>query len=289
MIDETSLPQNLDDTQASLNPYSVPAKIWNHLEEYFKTKYNVEYVDAYPQQQVIRPTITWGTAQRNPGSNDGKAHSRGENFTSFLPNTPDGLSVEVYTQQHTAIYEFIVFAISTAQTEQIAWDLERAIVETTGIIQAECPGFQLVFEQQSADSSMLWRQSDDMIKRTIRFKGIIPVRFTRLVPEMRFIQFQERWGSTTTYGEFIRGSSESIQYIPTDVTVQVTNISRVYILSNNSWVPLEISKDYILRKDSNQITYLEWQDKYGRTPSVGTQWAADYEIAAFIGSRNIRK
>lgn len=283
MLDKKELPSALEDTQVDVNPYEVTDKIWALIEDYFKNKYDVELSEAYPSKIVTRPTIVCLVQNRTPGRQGSKIHGKGSNFLKFLKTSPDGYVHELHVQQQELTIEYSIYTVSTAEVKRIAWDLERAVLETVGVLQNEIEGFQLYFEQQTMDSSMLWKQQDELVKRTIKFRALLPVKFVKLVPELRFIEKIESWGSQGINGTvFTRTSSDKNFLIPTVSGQIVTNINFVYVQDTEypyNWDALERGTDWFMRKNDQQSMYLEWNDEYGKVPTTGQTFRVDYNVA----------
>lgn len=292
MIDKSSNPNLLEDTQVEVNPYEITDKIWNLIEPYFTDKYNVRLTEAFPMEPVDRPTIVALIQKRTPGREGSKIHGKGHNFVRFLKKTPDGYLHELHVQQQELTIEYSVYANSTAEVKRIAWDLERAVLETVGILQKQIEGFQLTFDQQTLDSSMLWRQQDELIKRTIRFKALLPVQFTQTVPELRYIEIIDSWGPATVSGAvFTRSSSEKAFYISVRDGQRVVNVQNVFVKNTSypyDWITLIKGTDVLIRRDSNNTVYFEWNDDYGKTPAIGDQFKVDYDLAQLVKGSTIK-
>jgi hypothetical protein len=280
MIDKSSNPNLLEDTQVEVNPYEITDKIWNLIEPYFTDKYNVRLTEAFPTESVDRPTIVALIQKRTPGREGSKIHGKGHNFVRFLKKTPDGYLHELHVQQQELTIEYSVYANSTAEVKRIAWDLERAVLETVGILQKQIEGFQLTFDQQTLDSSMLWRQQDELIKRTIRFKALLPVQFTQTVPELRYIEIIDSWGPATVSGAVFTRDGQ-----------RVVNVQNVFVKNTSypyDWITLIKGTDVLIRRDSNNTVYFEWNDDYGKTPAIGDQFKVDYDLAQLVKGSTIK-
>lgn len=292
MLDRADIPNSLGDTQGEVNPYEITDKIWNLIEEYFIDKYNIEYKEAFPQKEVTKSTIICYVQKRTPGRENSKIHGKGSNFTKFLKRSPDGYVHEIHTQQQELTLEYIVYANSTAEVKRIAWDLERAILETVGVLQGQIEGFQLWFDQQTPDSSMLWGRQDELIKRTLRFKALLPIKFTKLVPELRYIELIETWGAKSVSGSvFIRSSSSKTFNIEVNAGQKVVSIRNVYMKKATypyEWEALTSNTDFTLKRNADQSVFLEWNDDYGKTPTVGEQFRLDYDLSHIIKGSTIK-
>lgn len=292
MIDKSAIPSRLEDTQVEVNPYELTDKIWEHIAEYFESKYDVELAESYPSSKVTKPTIVAFIVKRTPGREGSKINGKGSNFAKFLKKSPDGYVHELHVQQQELIIEYSVYATSSAEVKRLAWDLERAVLETVGILQNQIEGFQMFLELQTVDSSVLWKQQDELVKRSIRFKALLPVQFTKLVPELRYIDIIETWGTVCTSGTvFTRSSSEKTFNISVDTGQRVTGVRNAYLKSQTypyQWEALELNTDYFLKRDKDNLVYIEWNDEYGRVPSVGTEFRLDYDLAQLVKGSTIR-
>lgn len=285
----TNPPEFYTDTQATLNPYEVPRKLWSILQPYFEKKYNVEISDSFPQKLVDKNIIVWNIFRKIPGGGKfGRTNSQGANFTRFLPYTPDGMVQEMYTHLQTVWYDFSVFSYSTEVVEQLAWDLELAVLEVAGILQAEYPGLILTFAEQMTDTTLTWKSQDELIRRVIRFRAEVPIRFVRLVPELRYIEVKERIGRVPTIQKLLtRTTAASTYYVPVQGSEEVVEIYNVYMPSSNGLEGLIKDTDYYVKYDSNQIAYIEWNDEFGRVPAVGEEFRVDYSLAGRINIRTV--
>jgi len=288
-MNESRKPQNIGDTQSSLSPYEIPKKIWSLLESYFEKKYKVELVEDFPRKEVITPVISWRIYRRDPGSPT-KASAMGEKFSHTLRQTPEGYTVEAYVQEFEVIYEYNVFAPLSAQADEIAWDLERAILKTAGPIQEELPRFALVFLEQVADSSLQWRMQEVVPMRTLRFKCRLPVEYELSAPTLRSIELEERYGRTQESEEFTR-TTNAIEFYVTDIYPdrKVVSIPAVSIITDGVETFLEEGVDYYLRVDRRttaNLAYIEWNDTYGNTPTVGSTFYLTYN---YVSTTHINK
>lgn len=285
-------PQDVEDSNVEVNPYQITDMIWDLISPYFQSKYDIELTEAFPSGEVIKSTIVSLISKRTPGRDGSSIQGKGHNFVKFLKTTTDGYVHELWVQQQELIIEYIVFATSTAEVKNIAWDLERAILECVGVMQTKIEGFQLSFEQQTIDSSMLWRKQDELIKRTIRFKVLLPVKHVKVVPEMRTIDVVEGWSMLSSSLIINRDSSSSYYELPVADSKRVTKISHVFVKETAypfAWAPLVVGTDYFIRTKDDNTLYLEWNDEYGKVPSLGDEFRIDYHISHQIRGRTVIK
>jgi len=285
---ENQNPNSIDDSQAEVNPYEIPDLIWGLIEEQFKTEYSVDITESFPNEVVSKPTIVVTVLRRTPGKEGSKLTGKGANYAKYIKTTPEGLVHEAYIQYQQMIIEYSIYAITTAEVKRIAWDLERAVLETVGILQQQIEGFQMHFDQQTADSSLFYRQQDELVKRTIRFSVLVPVKLVRLKKETRSIEVNTRMGRQPVINSsHIRETSEKA-YKEISDTGYVSCISNVFLEKDNEWVQLKNGTDYYVRRNTNGSVYIEWNDDFGNVPSVGDEFRIDYELSIRIESKNIR-
>lgn len=88
-----------------------------------------------------------------------------------------------------------------------------------------------------------------------------------------------------------RTSSEKVFYIDVDTGQKVSNIRNVYLKSGTypySWEALAGGIDFYTKKDTDQVLYLEWNDEYGKTPSIGQNFRIDYDLVHLVKGQNIK-
>lgn len=285
-------PQDVEDSQVEVNPYQLTDMIWDLISPYFQSKYDVELTEAFPATEVTKPTIVSLITKRVPGMQNSKRHGRGHNFVKFLGTSIDGYVHELWVQTQEITIEYMVYATSTAEVKNIAWDLERAVLECVGVLQEKIEGFQLSFEQQTVDSSMLWRKQDELIKRSIRFKADLPVKIVKLVPETRTIDIIEGWSMAASSLVINRDSSSQYYDLPLADNKRVIKITHVFVKEETdpfAWTPLVVGTDYFIRTKDDNTLYLEWNDEYGKVPSMGDEFRIDYHLSHQIRGRTVTK
>lgn len=271
-----------EDAQANINPYKVPAMIWDLISTYFVSKYKIKVSDLDPQTPVDGVTVVWRVFRRTPGRVGSSIHGKGPNFTGYRTKDEDGNLVSVFTQTQTVLIEYMVYGTSTDEVESVAWDLENAVLETEGEIQKVLGGFQISFDQQTIDTSLSWRQQDDLVIRTVRFEALIQVKYLKSSPSLRSVYLTKIFGRLRLDQQrFTRDTSNTKFYIPVDDDQTVLSVLQVYAISGTTRKPLIMKTDYYVDADSEGV-YLEWIDDYGVTPGVGEDFIVDYEIAPLV-------
>jgi len=265
------------DTQSNISPYDIPKKIWSKIEEYFITKYGVEVSNAYPQKAVNKPTIVWRIFRRIPGGGkDNIAQARGASFYRYVGNSDTGYQFEEHMQQQRVVYEFAVFGTSSEEVEEIAWNLENAILQVVSVVQSEVLGFSMVFSEQVGDSTLMWKNQDELMVRTLRFEAVVPIKYIHAVPQLRMIEQEARLGSLADSKIIVRSNATSKLYVPVDVGKRVVDITR--IVRQVTSTPTVKDVDYKIKYDDDNVAYIEWTDN-GVGPSVGEQFRVDYILA----------
>jgi hypothetical protein len=282
MMSTRLTPEQIEDSRSDISPYDVPRILWEFVEEYFESNYGVDFTSSFPTQPVSRPTVVWAVIKRTPGGGkDQKAQAAGRSFTQFLEADNRGLIYEEHTARHTILIEYTVYADGAGQTDRLAWDVEQAILQTTGLMQSRFPGYAIVFDQQTPDSSMLWRQQDELVKRSIRFKVDLPVRFTISKKYVKQFRIEADMGPLrTTKTKFIRENTNSTVALADPQGRKIINIAQIYLLNGTTatYEALEFPTDWRLTKNIDQSVNIVWQDDYGRTPDVGDDYFVDYDV-----------
>lgn len=264
------------DTAGYLNPYQVPKLIWSLIQEHFEEKYRVEVTTSYPDKKVTKPSITWRIFSRVPGGGkDGQTNSKGMNFRKIEKRDEQGRVHTLYIQEQRVTYEFAVFAPSNEAVEEIAWDLELAILEVVGEMQTLVPGFHMVFQEQIGDSTLLWRRQDELNVRTLRFLAQVPVKRVNIETSLDTIIKNVGFGSVRNRKTVTRSTDSSSFYIPVAADQRVTNILLITLYDGNNLKPLVKDTDYKEKIDSNQVHYIEWLE-HGISPAVGESFRVEY-------------
>jgi hypothetical protein len=282
-------PDQIQDSQSDVNPAHIPKMIWMYLEPYFTKTYDLNYVDAFPDKAVDRPTITWRMFHCKPGGGErGVMHSRGPTFSGTKKITPEGSVIEEYRQQFMVTYEFAVFGTSNAQVDDIAWDLHNGVLQTVGLMQEQLTGFTCSFLEQIGDSTLLWRAQDELMIRTLRFICTVPVRYSRVLPQLRFFHKTIQSGRMFVQGSRVtRTDSDPIYYVPVDEDKKVVGIVAIFLMTTSNLQPLLQGTDYQVLKDEDNEVYIRWEDDYGKVPAVGEDFRVDYEVSQIITSSDV--
>lgn len=281
-----------EDSKANISPYRIPKLIWSLVEEYFENKYKVAISDAYPTSRVERPTIVWRIFRRTPGGGKtGVAQARGASYKGVYDRDAEGNLAAIKQQHQKILLDFMVYGVNTQEVEDIAWDLENAVLETEGEIQKIFGGgFSLHFSEQIQDTSMSWRQQDDLVVRTVRFEVLFQINYSTTLIGLKSVVFTQLQGrELLTSQNFTRSSASTTFYIPVDSNKRVLSILVIYIVDGTRRMPLQMKVDYNVLPDANGIYYIEWIDDYGRTPNVGDTFYVDYEIAPLVTTRTLSK
>lgn len=282
MLDSALSPGDVKDSLATLRPADVPRILWTHIEPYL-TSYNVTFTEAYPRSRVERPTIVWRLKRRIPGiSGSPYRHKKGSNFSQVYKNDDDGNVQHLHTQTFTVFYEFAVYGLSTVEADDLAWDFENALLEAEGPIQSDYAGLKIVFHEQDEDSSLSWRQQDELIVRHLIFEIVVPVRRIRTSPRIRSIQHVYTFGKLGRKERVTRASAELRYDPPVAANEFVVGIDFILLNTGSTTEPYKLlhrSVDYEVKKDSNQTVYVEWNDTYGLTPIVGQEFVITYDTS----------
>lgn len=275
-IDTNKLTDYLESTQTSLDPYSVPRKLWEVLEPILKNKFQVEMSETFPQDRVAGNVVVWDIHSRRPGV-DGKRQQTGASYTNTRGSTQDGKGIEEYTQTYTIFYDFFVFSQSSIEADRIIWTLEQCLNYGRVLLRSVDPGITFTFEEQVPDTSFIWRTQDELIVRGIRYRCTLPVRSPKAFQLLSSIQLFSVFGPIQKVVKDIR-SSTSVRYDPPIQTNEyVLGVVGVSLYLNNEEVFLLLDTDYWVKRDSDTTSvYVEWNDELGRPPQVNEQFTIYY-------------
>jgi hypothetical protein len=283
------------DNRSDFNPYKVGSYIYELIGDYFKNTYDVGFSNAYPKESVNKSTIVYKTIKRVPGGGKNKtAQARGANFERQLHSDEFGQVVEQHKQQHTIHLEFSVFSSSSDEADDIAWDLENAVIDCEGELQRLVEGLSLSFEQQYEDTHYAWQRVDDLLVRTCRFQLLFPVRRKVILPELREIRVEKRLGLMKDITDIIvqPDSNSTLFTIPTRNSNQrISEVLSVRKRKPNSTVLIELYEgaDYqkVLETD-NTIKSLKWLREYGAPPKENESFIVEYAYYSGTTTQTIR-
>ena len=271
-IEQVHLTDYLETTQSTLDPYSVPRKLWETIGPIFTKKFKVDVSETFPQDRVENTTIVWDIHSRKPGQ-EGKRQSTGASFTSNRRSTEDGKGIEEYTEIFTIYYDFYVFAQSSVEADRVIWALEKALNYGKVVLKTMDPGLVFKFDEQVPDTSFIWRTQDELVVRGIRYYCVLPVRTPKTFQLLSAINLYTIFGPISKQISATR-SSTSTRYDPPALTNErVLGIAGISLYLNNEEVFLLLDTDYWVKRDNDTgSVYVEWNDELGRPPNVAEQF-----------------
>lgn len=283
-------PQTMRDNFTDLNPYEVPKKFWDIISPYFEGKYKVSLAESFPMERVERPTIVWRTFSRTRFATKGSKGGRlDRTYHSVIDHTDQGELVVRGFQFQTVYYDWIVFATSPQEADQIAWDLENALIQTTNILASSFSGFDMWFERQLGDVNLLWRQQDELLVRHLRFIARVPIKTTQIIPELKMITIKQHYGTFRRSAElYTRDASAGLYFhVPLPSSQLVHRILLITIPTSGTYKPLVEDIDYSVLFGPYGDQYVKWNDEYGAPPAVGQEFLVDYLYHPLVTTTNI--
>ena len=275
-------------TMSSVNPYGVPKLAWSLIEEYLVEKYKLVYAEVNPTTKVDTPTITWRILRRVPGAGkEMKSQARGPSYQDTLKRDAQGLLHERSTQRHRVTYEWSVYGTSTEQVNNLAWDLEQALIALRGPLAEKIEGFNWTFEQQVGDTSMSWRAQDELMVRTIRFEAEVPISYVNPLPQISKIETKVSVGPRVCNNMRFRRLTDDCTFeVPLEKGSVLLEIIRVWRLvgNGNKGRCMQVDIDYRVQKDERGVPHIKWLDEFGATPQVGQDFLIDYTLATTLPS-----
>jgi hypothetical protein len=198
----------------------------------------------------------------------------------LLERTDDGLIPEQMIQRHSVWYEFTVYAESANILESVAWDLEGALLFAGMSLSREIPGFAMVFDEQPMLllDNLQRQQQDDILALPLVFRATLPIRYIRHWQELqqiRQVTLAGRRGQST--GRITRTDSSDKFVIPQDTDQVVVGVQAIFLFNTDGTnTHLIENTDYKLVYDADRVLYVQWNDQFGLTPSVGRDFRIDY-------------
>jgi hypothetical protein len=278
------------DSRADINPNLLGQYVYEYIGPYFKQKYGLQYVEQYPKERVTTPSITWRVYKRVPGGGKhGVAQARGASFSRTNSTDEYGNVIEDHKQQHQIVMEYAIFGTSSDEVDNIAWDLENAIVDCEGILQRKIEGFGLSFDQMLGDSNLSWRDQDDLNVRTLRFTFLVPVRYRVVIPQLKEIILQTNVGlyrNITT--PQTRTASEYFEITDVERVMEIASVLKQKAGSSTVY-PLYQGFDYqVVRNAETGNVKIKWLDQQGAPPDIGDLFVVEYLYSATASTTSQR-
>jgi len=188
-----------------LTPYTVPLILWDVIENTWADE-RVTFTEAYPQTKTIKgPVIVWKIYRRLPGwegVETYKPRSRGWERSTTDPGTV----IDVMAQRQTVIYQFDIFAQDNQTANDLMLRLENLLFHITPTLQAAGVS-HWVFDEQLEDVETQTRMSQELSRRTLRYRCFLERRFTRQLPTIHRIWIRPLEGDLTVINERVTRSA----------------------------------------------------------------------------------
>ena len=275
------------DTATEINPWRIPLLLWELMEPYFKRRWKAELVRQFPEEEVVKPTISYRLARITPGGGkDGNVDSRGFSYESRSTNE-QGLVEETQKQFVQLFMDWAVFGTSAEEADDLVWDLFNALNETVGPVIDKIPGTVIAWTS-GGEPALPWKEQDRLKVRSLRYEIRTPLRRKSVLPELRQIVMEDsvgRWLSSRT--RLTRTSADEDFQIPVEATQRVVNILTVFLKREGVLYLLKEGIDYRILLEEDLSQSIRWLDGPGATPEVGDEFIVDYEYAPIVLTRTI--
>lgn len=268
-------------TSQILLPQTLPLVLWNIISNAWKHK-DIRFSQHYPREDVTSPTIVWSIDRIVPGCEGVetlKPRYRGYELDS------DGLNIKEYHFQWlTIIYKFEIYANSQVNIEDLAMDFNEFAFHSIPVLKNLSQGLvhQFLFEEQSSDRELGRQSSQEIYKRTIRYRCVYNRAYVKSVDTLKQIALS--FGTTATNivkNEMLTMSSDLSNVLANKWGTEIL------LVQNDPWMnfpdlpPEERSVyvpniDYSLTLDMKTgNTYIKWVEN-GKKPSNGSHYYITY-------------
>lgn len=270
---------NSRDFITDVNPYRLPSIIWELVSPYMR-KYDVQFSEKAPREQVGKPLITWKIIRRVPGTRERGGKSTGPTFSHRLNRTSENFNVEAYQADFRIWLEYTVYGNSSTEIDDIAWDLENAVRDTSGTLESNIPGFKLKFSEQSTDQ-LLKNTPPELSVRTLLFEVHLPVTYTRQIRALKEIQLEMLAGRAVYQdAAFTRDSPNDSYDIDVGDYKYVVQIWLITITRSGEVIRLKPGTDYTIEfAEGAPRVFIRWNDESGLTPAVEEEFRVSYSVS----------
>jgi hypothetical protein len=170
-----------------LTPYSLPIAIWDLIEANWADK-GVVFTQSHPRENVGTPTIVWSIYRRVPGR-DGLEINK-PRLRGTVPDEEDPtITYDQYAQWMTIIYQFDIYDIDNESTNDLTEEFDELMFHITPILR-ELGVSEWIFDEQLVDKELERAVSQEIYKRTLRFRCILERKFVKSVPIIQSIWTQ---------------------------------------------------------------------------------------------------
>lgn len=267
------------DYLVDVNPYRLPSIIWELVSPYMR-KYDVQFSEKAPREQVGKPLVTWKIIRRIPGTGERRGHSTGPSFSYKTGRTSQNFNLEAHRADYRIWLEYQVYGNSSTEIDDIAWDLENAVRETSGTLESKIPGFKLKFSEQSTDQ-ILKNTPAELSVRTLLFEVHLPVTYIRQIKALKEVQIEMLAGRAVyTDTAFTRDSPNDTYDIEVGDYKYVVQIWLITLTRNSEVVRLKPGTDYTIEfAEGAPRVFIRWNDENGLTPAVGEEFRVSYSVS----------
>jgi len=211
-----------------ISVYTVPLLIWDVLENSWGPK-RVEFTQAFPTEKMIGgPRIVWKVYRRIPGREGLETlKPRARTATRSAAN-PDAY-IDVWGQWHTVIYQFDIFATDNNTANDLVVQFEDLMFQITSTLKS-AGVIDWFFDEQLIDTETQATFSQQLCRRTLRYRCILDKRYTRQLPSFKSIWIRPIAGDILVTNEEVTRS---------------TVAGQTYDALANSWVSSILAVDIV--------------------------------------------
>jgi len=171
-----------------LSPYKLPLLIWDLIQNSWTYK-DAVFSQSYPRENVEHPTIVWKIYRRvagREGLESLKPRYRGSTTSESDPT----VITEQYAQWMTILYQFDIYDIDNESTNSLTEEFDELMFFVTPLLQ-KFGVSEWLFEEELADTELERAASQEIYRRTLRYRCILERKFIKPNPVIQSIQLQQ--------------------------------------------------------------------------------------------------
>lgn len=206
-----------------LTPYTLPLILWDILEQAWAGR-DLVFTEAWPRENVEKPTVVWSIYSRYPGS-DGVEVIKPRYRGSFPTSDPSVIQ-EQYAQWQTIIYQFDIFGTTNDDVDALVDEFEDLMFHAAAPLQS-FGADQWLFSEQLGDYELERASSQELYRRRLRYKAVLERKYIKSADVIRqiWIQSAATWDYIVN-GVVTKGAQGSPDALPTGwVALPITVLS----------------------------------------------------------------
>jgi len=262
-----------------LTPYSLPIAIWDLIEANWAHK-GVSFTQEYPREPVTTPIIVW-SIYRKVGGRDGLEINKPRLRGSFSDDTDPTITYDQYAQWMTTIYQFDIYHINNESANELTEEFENLMFHVTPILK-ELGTSEWLFDEQLRDVELNRPESQEIYRRTLRYRCILERKFIKPVQNILsvWIQMGLETGLRQDNERVLRNSNIAKDRLSKDWVSKIWRITKEYQIDITTMYTsgsqyLEGVDYKVVLSAPDGASYIEWLPR-GKHPMPGEEYYITY-------------